>query len=166
MSREAAIVTMIGIGVLMLAAMAWGWKRRSRRDAGLTAPAGEPTGDVIGEFHGLYVATTEHEAPLNRLAIRHLAFRSRVTITVTTAGVALSMPGEPNIFINKSTLVGVGRATWTIDRVVEKDGLIFVSWHVNDSTIADSYLRLQAENPSALLAALERVLPTPTATGI
>ncbi len=166
MTRELAIAITIGVGVLILIGMAWGWRRRSRRDAGLQAPAGELGGDVIGSFSGLYVATTEHEQPLNRLAVKHLAFRSKVTATVTSEGLNLIMPGAPTIGIAAANLVGTGRATWTIDRVVEKDGLVFVSWRINETTIADSYLRLQESNPTAFLAALERVLPTPTATGI
>lgn len=166
MTREWAIAITIAFGVLILAGMAWGWRRRSRRDAGLGAPAGALGGEVLGSFSGLYVATTEHDAPLNRLLIKHLAFRSKVTATVTTEGLNLIMPGAPTIGIAQTKLVGAGRATWTIDRVVEKDGLVFVSWKVNDTTIADSYLRLQESNPTAFLAALERVLPTSTATGI
>lgn len=166
MNREVAIGVMIALGALILIGMAWGWRRRSRRDAALAAPLGEQTGDEIGSFVGLYVATTEHSAPLNRLAMKHLAFRSKVTVTVTTAGVALALPGEPTVFIDKRNLVAVDRATWTIDRVVERDGLVLIAWRVNEDTIADSYVRLQQSNPQALIAALERVLPTPSATGI
>ena len=75
--------------------MLWGWRRRRRRDAGLQAPLGDiPAGaEVLATAEGLYVATTVHDKPLDRLSIRPLAFRSRVTVTVTTAGVALDMPG-------------------------------------------------------------------------
>ncbi|GAA2525120.1 hypothetical protein GCM10009860_01080 [Microbacterium mitrae] len=166
MTRELAIGITIGVGVLILAGMAWGWRRRSRRDSALQAPVGELGGDVVGSFSGLYVATTEHDEPLNRLAIRHLAFRSKVTATVTTEGINLVMPGSPTIGLAKASLIGAGRATWTIDRVVEKDGLVFISWQVNDTTVADSYLRLQESNPTSFLEALDRVLPNTTATGI
>ncbi|MBV0894929.1 hypothetical protein [Microbacterium sp. NC79] len=166
MTRELAIAITIGVGVLILLGMAWGWRRRSQRDAGLQAPVGDVGGEIYGSFHGLYVATTQHDEPLNRLAVKHLAFRSKVTATVTSAGLNLIMPGAPTIGIAAAQLVGTGSATWTIDRVVEKDGLVFVSWHINETTIADSYLRMQDSNPTAFLAALERVLPTSTATGI
>ena len=41
MTREAAVLAMVGVALLILLAMLWGWRRRGRRDAGLQAPLGE-----------------------------------------------------------------------------------------------------------------------------
>ncbi len=78
-------------------------------------------------FPGLYVATTRHDEPLERLAIKGLGFRSRVDVTVTTAGVALDLPGQPRIALTRDRLVDAAQATVAIDRVVERDGLTRVS---------------------------------------
>lgn len=168
MTREAAVAVMIGVAVLILLAMLWGWRRRARRDSGLSAPLGEaPAGAVtLASAGGLYVATTAHGAPLERFAIRPLAFRSRVTVTVTTAGVALDLPGAPRVFIAAERLRGTGRATWTIDRVVEPGGLPFITWRVTDpavtdEVVVDSYFRVQDGNAAALLAAITGLVPTP-----
>jgi hypothetical protein len=164
-TREVAVAVMIGAAVLILAGMLWGWRRRRRRDQGLQAPLGDiPQGaGVLVTARGLYVATTVHDKPLDRLSIRPLAFRSRVTLTVTTAGVALDLPGAPRVFLAAERLRGAGRATWTIDRVVEEGGLPFIAWAVTDDVTADSYFRVQDADPAQVLEAIASLL-TPTDT--
>jgi hypothetical protein len=167
MTREAAVLVMVGAALLILVAMLWGWRRRKRRDAGLQAPLGDiPAGaEVLATAGGLYVATTVHDKPLDRLSIRPLAFRSRVAVTVTSAGVALDLPGAPRVFIGRDRLRAVGRATWTIDRVVEAGGLPFFAWTVTDEVTADSYIRVQDADPAPLLDAVSGLLaPIPSST--
>ncbi|GAA1738319.1 hypothetical protein [Microbacterium paludicola] len=161
MTQEAAALILVGLAVVVLALMAWGWRRRSRRDAGIAAPVGERRGEIRGTFTGLYVATTRHEAPLDRLNVRHLAFRARATVVVTDAGVALELPGSAPVFLGAARIEGAGRATWAIDRVVENDGLVLVAWTADDGTVCDTYLRLQDGDPDALVAEIAR-LQTPT----
>ncbi|MFI8594281.1 hypothetical protein ACIGCK_07615 [Microbacterium sp. NPDC078428] len=166
MTREAAVAILVAVAVLLLGLMAWGWWRRSRRDRALSAPTDVPVdAAATASFSGLYVATTRHDAPLDRLAIRHLAYRGRVRVDVTATGVILRITGEPDVFLGAPLLLEVGRATWTIDRVVERDGLVYLAWRVDDTTVADSYLRLQGTDPDALVAAVQEILPAPTTTG-
>lgn len=159
MSQEIAALLFALLAVAAIGSMAWGWRRRSRRDAAIVAPVGEARGAILARFAGLYVATTRHDAPLDRLNVTHLAFRSRVTVTVTDEGVALDLPGEPTLFLASDRLRGAGRATWTIDRVVESDGLVLIAWAADDHTICDTYVRLQDADPDALVAAIHN-LPT------
>lgn len=165
MSREGALVVMIGVAVVALALLAWAWRRRTRRDAGLPAPLGEPPADapVLASFDGLYVATTRRNQPLERLAIRGLGFRSKARVTVTGAGVALDLPGQPRMFLAAETLVDAGQATVAIDRVVESDGLARVTWRITDDTLVDTYLRPQDASARALADAIRPLLPTGTA---
>lgn len=156
---------MIGVAVVALALLAWAWVRRARRDAGLPAPVGEPPADssLLASFEGLYVATTRHDEPLERLAIRGLGFRSRAAILVTTAGLVLDLPGQPRMFVPTARLVDAAQATVAIDRVVERDGLTRVSWRITDDTVVDTYLRPQDASARALADAIRPLLPTGTA---
>jgi hypothetical protein len=156
-SGEVTVLVFAGIALALIALMLCGWRRRARRDAGIAAPLGPARGESRGVFGGLYVATTRHDAPLDRLAVRHLAYRSRVQVTVTAAGVALDMPGQPTVFLDATRIAGVGRATWTIDRVVEPGGLVLLAWTADDGTICDTYLRLQDGDPDALVAEVDRL---------
>jgi len=166
MTREGALLLMIGIAVVALGLMAWGWWRRRKRHAHLAAPSGQiPSGaEVRAVFAGLYVATTAHDAALERLAIRGLAYRATVIVTVTDAGVALDLAGEERIFLSTERILSASQATVAIDRVVERDGLTRVSWRLDDGTVVDSYLRPQDASARALAAAVDAVLPAHAAT--
>lgn len=145
MTREGALGVMIAVAVALVAVLAWAWWRRTRRDSGLAAPVGEAPADAATLFthEALYVATTRHGEPLERLAIRGLGFRSRADLTVTSAGVALDLTGQPRFFLPTERIVEVTQATVAIDRVVERDGLVRISWRVDAETVVDSYIRPQ-----------------------
>jgi hypothetical protein len=167
MTREGALLLMVGIAVILLGLMAWGWWRRTRRDARLVAPTGEiPAGAAtIGTFEAFYVATTVHDQALERLAVSGLGYRSRAGIVVTDAGVALDLTGAARIFLAADRLVSVGQATVAIDRVVERDGLVRLAWRIADDTVVDSYFRPTETSARALAAAIEPLVPSATPTG-
>ncbi len=160
MTRELAIGILIGLAVLLLALGAWGWYRRTRRDGGIPAPVGEaPAGAaVVAEYEGLYVATTRHDDALERLAIRGLAFRSRAALTVTTQGIALDLTGQPRIFLSRDRIAGAGQATVAIDRVVERDGLVRLTWTADSGDIVDSYFRPQENSARTVVAAIDDLM--------
>lgn len=162
MTREAALLVMVGVAVVLLAVLAYAWWRRTRRDARYSAPVGELPADAVetAVFSGLYVATTRHDEPLERLAISGLGFRSRVDVTVTSAGVALDLPGQPRIALTRDRLVDAAQATVAIDRVVERDGLARISWRIDDDTVVDTYLRPQEASAKALADAIRPLTST------
>jgi len=136
-SGTAAIVVVLLC--VMLAAMALSWWARKKRQSGYAELATVPTelGALLGEYSGLYLASTPPEEPLNRIAVRGLGFRARTTIEVFTAG--LVFIGDR--FVPATSITGIGRASYTIDRGVEPDGLTVVSWTLGEAQI-DSYFRL------------------------
>jgi hypothetical protein len=146
MDRLGPTLIIVGIVVLIFLAMWWGWRRRGRRDAGLVAPTTIPAsgarGDVRATVDAFYVATTKHDEPMERLAIAGMAFRGRGTAEVSGAGVLLDVTGERDVFLTAESIDDVGQATWAIDRVVEKDGLVRIAWRIDASTVVDSYLRV------------------------
>jgi hypothetical protein len=160
--RDIAIAITIGVALLVLLAMLFAWRRRIRRDAGLSAPLGVPEhAEVLSRHEVLYVSTTRHDEPLERLAIAPLAYRARGELAVTDRGAALSLDGTPTVFLAKDRLVGVDRATVTIDRVVERGGLVRIAWQADADTTVDSYLRSVTGDPATLISELQRLIPAP-----
>jgi hypothetical protein len=149
-------VVIIGLAIL-------GWTMRRRRQRNIPAPVPMPAdiGAVRGEFDGFYVSTTPEGQPLNRIAVRGLGFRARVTIAVADEGVVLALPGN-NIFIPRADLREVTRANYTIDRVVEPGGLVLLAWTLGagspNETRVDSYLRV--DETEQLVGAIENLLAT------
>ncbi|MBG6238090.1 hypothetical protein IWX78_001045 [Mycetocola sp. CAN_C7] len=151
---------------LLLLGMWLAWRARSRRDAGV--PAGTPLpADGIHPIEStavLYVATTKTGQPLERLAIRGLAFRASADLTVANEGVVLSVPGQEPVFIAAGQIRSAQPATWTIDRVVETDGLLSVSWLAGHTDV-DSYVRvIDPTRHSRVLTALTSLVPTASAS--
>jgi hypothetical protein len=117
------------------------------------APA-ELTGP-LRSFDGKYVATTASGQPFERIAVHGLGFRGPVTATVAPAGLLLQRP-DAETWIPADDLRDLRAATWTIDRVVEPDGLQLVAWRLGDREV-DTYLRI--DDPRAFVAALNELLP-------
>jgi len=152
MTREGALLLMIAIAIVLLALMAWGWRRRTRRDAQPLTTVHDLPADaaVTARYDGLYVATTRHGEPLERIAAPGLGFRSRADITIADAGIALDIPGQQRLVIAAEHITDVALATVAIDRVVEHDGLVRVSWCTEVGTVVDTYLRARDASSAAL----------------
>lgn len=165
MSREIVLISMVVLAAVLIGLGVWAWRRRARRDAGLPAPVGEiPAGArTLAVFTGFYVATTSHDQPLERLAIAGLGFRSRMTASVTDAGIALDLTGQSRLFIPTAQIVAVDRATVAIDRVVEKEGLVRLTWR-SGTVPVDTYLRAQDASSLSFANTVAGILPTTHAT--
>lgn len=152
MTREGALLLMVAIAVVLLALMAWGWYRRTKRDAQpLTTVHDLPAGTAErARYDGLYVATTRHDEPLERIAAPGLGYRSRAEIIIADAGIALDIPGQQRLVIEAERITGVAQATVAIDRVVEHDGLVCVAWRTQAGTVVDTFLRAKDASSAAL----------------
>lgn len=142
MNRPELLAIVIAILVLLLVLMALGWRARTRRQAGIAKPAQAPTqlGTALGTFVGKYVATTSAGNPLDRIAVHGLGFRGNTAVTVAEKGVLVHIDGTDDKWIPVADLRELRKATWTIDRVVEQDGLELLEWSLGDRLV-DSYFR-------------------------
>lgn len=158
-TRDLAVAITIAVALVALLAMLFAWRRRMRRDSIYTAPLGVPEhAEVTGRHEVLYVSTTRHDQPLERLAIAPLAYRARGELAVTDRGIALCLDGSPTVFLSKDKLAGVDRATVTIDKAVEPGGLVRITWRADAGTIVDSYLRSATSTPDTLISELQRLI--------
>lgn len=158
MDRVTPTLVIVGVVLLVFVGLALGWRARQRRQAALPALDAPPAslGAALAVDDGFYVATTRAESPTDRIAVRGLGFRARAGVAVYPEGVVLSIAGQADAFIPTSAIIGVGRATWTIDRVVGTDGLVFIRWTLGDTEV-DTNLRVA--EPEALVAALQTIAP-------
>lgn len=163
-----AAVAVVGVVVFL---MVWSWRRRTRRDESLAAyapPVG--LGRAVLEVEALYVATTPEAQPLERLAVAGLSFRGSARAEVHRSGVLLRIAGEMPSWIPADRIAGAGTATYVIDRGVEPEGLVALTWIVDDRsepdtpTRVDSYLRCRYPGDSArLIGAVNDIAAAPVA---
>ena len=160
MDKNAAGVIVLAVLVVLLALMWLGWRNLKRRSSGLPAPAPIPDTDApeILRTTGMHVATTHAGRPLERIVVPGLGFRANADIRVTQAGVELRLAGGAECFLPAAAIQRVDRGTWTIDRAVERGGLVVLTWTLGDTPI-DTNLRV--EDPAALVAALSALRELP-----
>jgi hypothetical protein len=153
MDKTVAGAIVLALLVLVLALMWLGWRNLKRRSSGIPAPQPIPaTGEPeLLRTTGMHVATTHAGRPLDRVVVRGLGFRAATDLRVTRAGVELRLAGGAECFLPADDLRSVDRASWTLDRAVERDGLVVLTWTLGDTDI-DTNLRV--EDPAALVAAL------------
>jgi hypothetical protein len=128
--------------VLALVGMVLSWRARQRRQAALDVARAVPDAlsPSIASADLLYVATTAAETPLERIAVAGLGARGKARIDVHPEGVVLDIRGSEPVYIPAEHLVTAGFGTFTIDRVVERDGMAVITWLLA-GTAVDSYLR-------------------------
>lgn len=160
--RLVPALVVLALLVIALVLMALGWRNRRRRQASLDVVPVPPAevGDELARVDVLYVATTLAEQPLERVVIGGLGFRAKAQLRIARGGIVLDLAGNAPAFIPLADIRGVGLATWTIDKGVDQDGLVFVRWELG-GTAVDSYLR--ADDPDALLAVLTDLSPAAAA---
>ncbi|WP_139417023.1 hypothetical protein [Agromyces laixinhei] len=158
------------VAVAIVALMGWlmyrSWKARTVRDETLGSyPVPAEHGAAVLDAEVLYVATTPIGEPLERLAVHGLAFRGSGHLEVLREGVILRIAGESMTFIPADRLVGAGHASYAIDRGVEPEGLIALSWIAEDRGTAergeprvDSYVRARYPgDPARIIQAVNDI---------
>lgn len=172
MSIERALLTalIVAFVAVLLLIMMRSWRRRGRRDQGMTAypvpaSAAAPTLSVQAN----YVATTQHDLPLERLLPVGLRFRAQGALHVAPDGLTIELDGGAPLFIPADALRGVSASSWAIDRGVEQGGLCRVSWQMlgdQSAGIADSYFRvIDAALRPQVLSAISAILPAAQSAG-
>jgi hypothetical protein len=165
MTRELALAIMIALGVLLLVGMTLSIVRR-RAKGRLIDPLPRPSdisGDVLASFAVLHVATTTAHNPMDRVWVSPLAYRAKTRLEVRSGGLVLSLTGEGDMGLPSESITGCGRGTWTIDKAVDPEGLIVVTW-MHGGQEYDSYFRSVDQPAEDVLGALGAILP-PTTKG-
>ncbi|WP_010202640.1 PH-like domain-containing protein [Salinibacterium sp. PAMC 21357] len=157
MSKDVSTLIVIAFVVLLLGLMVAGWYARKRRQSHIGAPQ-QPPADLPGghpSFTGKYVSTTLGGDQLNRVAVHSLGYRGNCSIEAHPTGIAIFRTGERDLWVPLHDLRGISRASMTIDRVVENNGLQVIEWNL-DGTAVDSYFRM--DDPEACEKALAGVM--------
>jgi len=143
MTQEIAASMMIALAVVLLGLAWWGWRNRRLRFRHLEGSLMRtlPASPSVLSFEGLYVATTLADHPMDRVPVGPLSFRAKAQFSIHPEGVVVGAQGEAPVVLDSRGGIEAGLATWTIDRVVEPEGLVMIRWTLGDTAL-DSYLRI------------------------
>lgn len=144
MTRE--LIGAIAISLVALIAALIFFSNRSLRRAQESSLPEPHTGSAVEDaIAGFYVSTVFADAPLKRVWAYGLGGRGKALLGVTANGVTIERQGERNLLIAADQLVGVTRASATIDKGVERDGLLVLIWQLGDEELA-THLRIVAKS--------------------
>jgi len=141
-NQEQSALVMLALMALALAGAWWGWRRRrnSYSDWAQHFSFWDGQEELTRRFDCLYVGTSEAGLPLQRVAVGPLSYRAKAELGLHPTGLVLRARGSKAIVLPAAGL-RAGRATWTIDRTVEPDGLLMVQWILGPHVV-ESYFRL------------------------
>lgn len=164
------LIQMTGVLALVIAALGYlalrGWRGAVIAQQKLLPALPEVPQRSSSEaaFDCQYVVTTVADEPLNRVKVHGLGHRGKAQIRfaqaateVQPAFLVIERTGEQTLAVAVERLIDIALTNATLDRAVEKDGLVRVRWTANDHSF-DTYLRVMNSDLRQRLM----VLPTST----
>lgn len=158
----ALIVALVLILLFILMWRAWRSRRRSTPSELWESNSDwmhEPPQETITRL--FYVATTRRNAPLERVLPPGLAYRGNATIDVHPQGIVIHVTGERPYAIERAQIERCSVQQVTIDKVVERDGLVAIEWTSKAGPLSSVF---RAQHPESRRAVLSIFQPT-THTG-
>lgn len=145
--RVALTLLVVALFVVVLALMRWGWVRRGSRQTDIpplpAVPARPPASDRDTEAGGVmttdvparYLGATRSGDWLDRVVVHGLGVPSAARVTVTSGGVWVVRDGAPDLFLAADQVAGVRHDRGAAGRVLEKDGVLVITWRLGDQLI-------------------------------
>ncbi len=152
-------VGLIGLGFFVfLALLAFlAWRSRIAKQESLLQKPIETLGSLDG-FKCFYVATTFADRPLERVVAHGLAHRGIAHLSITSSGLQVSRTGETSFLIPEHDLVKIGKFSAVIDRAVEKDGLVSITWKLGSQSLETHFRFVDSKSRSGLLSELSKLV--------
>lgn len=141
------LVEMFGVLSLVLIALGYlavrSWRARAIAHAKALPelPAAIEGSDSDIKAEASYVVTTFAELPLERVMAHGLGNRGKAQLRLSASGLSIHRIGEEALHLASSSIESVGTATATLDRVVEREGLVVITWSSGANRF-DTFLRI------------------------
>ena len=140
MTRE--LVGALAVGLVAVVVLLVYLSNRSVRKAQeVVIPKPQPALGLVHPHQAYYVSTVFADRPLTRVWAHGLGGRGKAFLAITAEGLSIARQGEAGLLIPAKDLTGITRASATIDKAVERDGLLVVLWMLGDDELA-THLRI------------------------
>lgn len=136
MTREVVGTILVLLVFATAAAIAMNQRRkRNQQESVLPALAShsEQSYDLTSKIQ--YVATVFSNEPLRKVTAYGLGPRGHGRCYASDAGLLIQRDGEVDLFIPKSTIQDIGFSSATIDRGVERKGLVSLQWMLGEVSL-------------------------------
>ncbi len=140
MTRELVGVLAVGL-VAVVVLLVYLSNRSVRRAQEQVIPKPAESLSTEHAHPAYYVSTVFAEKALTRVWAHGLGGRGKAFLAISPAGVSISRLGEVGFLIPTKDLTGLARASATIDKAVERDGLLVLLWNLGEDQLA-THLRI------------------------
>lgn len=140
MTRELVGVLAVGL-VAVVVLLVYLSNRSVRKAQEAVIPKPQQSLNTVHPHQGYYVSTVFADKALTRVWAHGLGGRGKAFLAITPEGISISRQGEAGFLIPVKDLTGVTRASATIDKAVERDGLLVVLWMLGKDELA-THLRI------------------------
>jgi hypothetical protein len=146
-----------------LALRAWR-KRAAEQSIEFSAPleALEYFGELLVQAKALYVATTRADNHLERINAYGLGARGICQVLIFTEGMLIVRNGERPLAIDRDCLSAVEFTQVAIDKAVESEGLVSVSWNQEGAMLATQLRVVDASDRTRISNALKKIIVSNT----
>lgn len=154
MTKQAMAIISLSLFLLLAGLALRGWRKRSATQSSeFSAPleALEYFGELLEQAKAFYVATTRDSNHLERINAYGLGARGFCQVFVFTEGMLIVRNGERPLAVASSNIEAVELTQVAIDKAVESNGLISVSW-LHDGAILATQLRIVDQNDRAKIS--------------
>ncbi|PCC36186.1 hypothetical protein CIK81_01415 [Brachybacterium sp. JB7] len=156
MAELGPVLALVALFLLVLALMAWGWRRRGRSQQHLPAPTtaaleelGETT--TIGPLQAVYVSTVLAQQPLERVVAHTLGQRASARVSIGSAGTwHILREGARPLTIPADAVSEITAGPGMAGKFVGGDGILILRWRLGDQLL-DTGLRLARREDHDLL---------------
>ena len=165
MAKQIMAIISLSIFALLAGLALRAWRKRASEQADeFSAPleALEFFGEVLAQAKAFYVATTREVNHLERVSAYGLGARGIAQVLVFTEGLLIVRNGERPLAIDRSQLTAVELTQVAIDKAVEADGLVSVSWVQDGVSLATQLRIVDVSDRTKISQALKQIIGSNT----
>ena len=151
--------------VLLVFVVAWRvyrsvQRKKEEQQRHLPRPIASAGGADYGQV--FYASTVFANSPLTRVWAHGLGGRGKAQLFLSADGISLERVGEPSLLIPNDDLHAMHRTSATIDKGVERDGLLALVWElggqklITNLRIVDPARRVEIETAITNLTGVKR----------
>jgi hypothetical protein len=150
----------LGLIVILIGLVAWGWRNRLARQADI-APLPAIPAELPGvprSFDGQYIVTTTAGDWLDRIAVHSLGVKANATVHVFADGVLIERTGSADVYIGRDKLDDVRLERGMAGKYVEKEGLVVLTWRLGETAVDTGFRTRRAADKRDLFNAITELL--------
>lgn len=149
--------------IVLAASILWlmwhAWRNKNRTGQHFFQNDTRFAGAPLEEFHRLlYVATTHASHPLERVNVPGLQYRGYANVSLHPEGVVIQVTGEHPVCIPIAQISASTTAQFTIDKVVERDGLGVLRWQDHEVPLESTFRFPSPQQQQDFARSIEKLL--------